>query len=64
MIKKLASISIYIFFASNTFAYIGPGMGAGIFAVIFGIIAAIFLGLIAIIWFPIKRLLLKFKKKK
>lgn len=63
MIKKLISISIYLFFASNAFAYIGPGMGAGIFAVIFGILAAIFLGLIAIIWFPIKRLLSRFKKK-
>jgi hypothetical protein len=38
-------------------------MGAGIFAVIFGILAALFLGLISIIWFPIKRILSRFKKK-
>jgi len=63
MIKRNISIAIYLFFVPSAFAYIGPGMGAGIFAVIFGILAAIFLGLISIIWFPIKRLLSRIKKK-
>jgi len=63
MIKRNIIISIYLFFVSSAFAYIGPGMGAGIFAVIFGILAALFLGLISIIWFPIKRILSRFKKK-
>ena len=39
------------------FAYIGPGMGGGIIAAIFGIIAAFFLGLWGILYYPIKRFL-------
>ena len=43
------------------FAYIGPGMGGGVIAAIFGIITAFFLGLWGILYYPIKR---AFKNKK
>ena len=47
---------IYIF-ASKTLllGYIGPGMGGGVIAAIFGLIAAFFLGLWGILYYPIKR---------
>tara|TARA_A100000164_G_scaffold18854_1_gene15311 strand:+ start:169 stop:399 length:231 start_codon:yes stop_codon:yes gene_type:complete len=45
------------------FGYIGPGMGGGVIAAIFGIIAAFFLGLWGILYYPIKRAF-KNKKKK
>ena len=45
------------FYISALFAYIGPGMGGGILAAIFGIIAAFFLGLWGILYYPIKRAL-------
>ena len=48
---------------SLSFAYIGPGMGGGVIAAILGIIAAFFLGLWGILYYPIKRFL-KNKKKK
>ena len=48
---------------STLFAYIGPGMGGGVIAAIFGIIAAFFLGLWGILYYPIKRAF-KNKKKK
>ena len=58
----------YIFTSTNPlFAYIGPGMGGGVIAAIFGIIAAFFLGLWGILYYPIKRAFknkLKKKKKK
>ena len=59
------SIFIYIIFPSlsTLFAYIGPGMGGGVLAAIFGIIAAFFLGLWGILYYPIKRAF-KNKKKK
>ena len=53
-----------IFFLTNAnpfLAYIGPGMGGGVTAAIFGIIAAFFLGLWGILYYPIKR---AFKNKK
>ena len=48
---------------TQLFAYIGPGMGGGVIAAIFGIIAAFFLGLWGILYYPIKRAF-KNKKKK
>ena len=46
------------------FAYIGPGMGGGIIAAIFGIIAAFFLALFGVLYYPIKRAFKNKKKKK
>ena len=59
------SIFISIIFSnlSPLFAYIGPGMGGGVIAAIFGIVAAFFLGLWGILYYPIKRAF-KNKKKK
>ena len=45
-------------------AYIGPGMGGGALAAIFGVIAAFFLGLWGILYYPIKRLIKNKKKTK
>ena len=49
---------------SQVFAYIGPGMGGGVIAAIFGLIAAFFLGLWGILYYPIKRSLKNKKLKK
>ena len=59
-------ILIFYIFSNFTplFAYIGPGMGGGVIAAIFGIIAAFFLGLWGILYYPIKRALKNKKKKK
>ena len=57
-------ISIIFFNLSPLFAYIGPGMGGGVIAAIFGIIAAFFLGLWGILYYPIKRAFKNKKKKK
>lgn len=40
-------------------AYIGPGAGAGTIAVVLGILASIFMGFFAILWYPFKRMLKK-----
>ena len=43
-------------------AYIGPGMAGGLIAAIFGIILAIIIAFIGILYYPIKRFLKKKKK--
>ena len=58
------SISNIFFNFIPFFAYLGPGMGGGVIAAIFGIIAAFFLGLWGILYYPIKRALKNKKKKK
>ena len=58
-------LTILIFSSSNSlFSYLGPGMGGGVIAAIFGIIAAFFLGLWGILYYPIKRALKNKKKKR
>ncbi len=45
-----------MFLVFPAYAYIGPGMGAGAIAVVFGVIASILLAFVAILWYPVKRL--------
>ncbi|HWZ15296.1 MAG TPA: hypothetical protein VNW95_08655 [Mucilaginibacter sp.] len=46
------------------FNYIGPGLGGGVITAVLGFLASIFLALFAIIWYPIKKVISKFRKKK
>jgi MFS superfamily sulfate permease-like transporter len=50
-------IAAVVFLAApgDAFAYIGPGVGSGAVAVVLGILAALFLALVGIIWYPMKR---------
>lgn len=45
-------------------AYIGPGMGAGAIAVVLGVIGSVFLAIVAVVWYPAKRLMKSFKSAK
>ena len=38
-------------------AYIGPGVGAGAIAAVLGVIGSILLAIVAVIYYPIKRML-------
>ena len=60
-----SNIAIYNFYAfAALFSYIGPGMGGGIIAAIFGIITAFFFGLWGILYYPVKRALKNKRRKK
>lgn len=37
--------------------YIGPGMGGGMIAAILGVLLSFVLGLVALFWIPIKKLI-------
>lgn len=43
-------------------AYIGPGAGAGTIAVVLGVLAAVAMAFMAIVWYPVKRLLKRAKR--
>ena len=45
-------------------AYIGPGMGLGAIITILGIIGAVILSIVAIVYYPIKRLVIKIINKR
>ena len=63
---KLILINFFLIFiiSSNSYAYLGPGIGGGSIAATLGIIIAIFAAMFGLIWFPIKRLIKKRKEKK
>lgn len=59
-------LTLLLLFASTAGAaeaYIGPGLGAGVIATVLGILASIFLALVAIVWYPLKRLHRRFFRR-
>ena len=51
-------------FSDSAEAYIGPGMGAGLIATVIAVLSAIVLGIVAIIYYPIKRLIKTARSKR
>ena len=62
---RLASIAVIVLLSSTNaaYAYIGPGLGLGSVAVILGIVGSVLLAVVAIVWYPLKRLLKKITNK-
>jgi ABC-type multidrug transport system permease subunit len=56
-IKNLIRIGTFLLLIVSpvAHAYIGPGMGGGAIAVVFGILAAIFMAIFGFIYYPVKR---------
>jgi len=44
------------------FAYGGPGLGLGVISTVFGVLGAILLGFIAVLWYPFKRLIRRIRR--
>lgn len=49
---------------SIAFAYIGPGLGSGVIAVVLGIVAGLVMLVVGVVWYPIKRLIRRFRGRK
>ena len=62
--NKMNVFMILILSPLPVYAYIGPGMAGGTIAIVFGFIAAIFLAIMGILYYPIKRFLKIRKEKK
>ena len=63
--------SLFMFFLDfhlltfpGTLAYIGPGLGAGAVVAVLGTLAGLLMLLVGVIWYPMKRLIRRFKSKK
>lgn len=57
VIGMVACAALGCTLASPASAYIGPGVGAGAVAAVFGVIGSIFLAIIGVVYYPIKRML-------
>ena len=66
MIKKYIFIitAIFIIIPNTAHAYLGPGLALGTIVLTIGLVAVLFFALIAILYYPIKKLIKKIKLKK
>jgi hypothetical protein len=46
----------FLAWSAKAHAYIGPGMGVGAAAAVLGILAAVILLIVGLVWYPIRRL--------
>jgi hypothetical protein len=53
----LAAMLAALILPTQASAYIGPGMGAGAIAVVLGVLGSIFMAVVAVVYYPIKRML-------
>ena len=44
-------------------AYVGPGLGLGAFGVVLGVLFSIGLAILAVVWYPLKRVLRNFRRR-
>lgn len=59
---RLYTCLLALFVTESAFAYIGPGVGITTIVAVLGIFFGIVLLLFGVIWYPLKRLILKSKK--
>lgn len=51
-------------YSSVASAYIGPGLGAGAVTVVLGIVSGLLMLIVGIVWYPLKKLIRRFRSKK
>jgi len=50
---------LFVLYPLTAEAYLGPGLGVGTLGVVFGLLASIIMTFVAIIWYPVKRMIKK-----
>ena len=58
---KTFILLIMLLFPLSAWAYVGPGAGVGTITVVLGVIASVFLAIVGIFWYPLKRFIKKLK---
>jgi len=61
---KTVIFGLLLLDSSQAMAYIGPGLGSGAVMATLGIVLGALMLFIGIIWYPLKKLIGKFKKPK
>lgn len=61
---RFVFVCLAFFGSGSADAYIGPGMGAGLIGTVFGVVGALLLAIIGIVYYPIKRMLKKRRQMK
>ena len=64
LIFSFVGLSLFFFLPQGAEAYIGPGAGIAAIGTVLALVGGVLLAIVAFIWYPIKRLLVKIKKIK
>lgn len=56
-IAGLIALALLVAAPQTAQAYLGPGLGMGAIGVALGVVGSIFMGIVAVVWYPFKRLL-------
>ncbi|MBO9713614.1 hypothetical protein [Sphingomonas sp.] len=51
-----AAVALILASADPAQAYLGPGLGLGAISTALGVLGAILLGIVSMVWYPVKRL--------
>ena len=54
-LARWASAALALAAAAPAQAYLGPGLGLGAIAASLGVIGSLLLGLLSVLWYPVKR---------
>jgi hypothetical protein len=57
VLTAIAILMVTVTAAPPADAYVGPGAGITVIGTVLAVIAAIFLGIVGFIWYPVRRLL-------
>ncbi len=61
--STLLLLLIGMAYSPMALAYIGPGLGSGVVAAVLGIVAGLVMLVVGVVWYPLKHLIRKFKRK-
>ena len=64
MFRLILITFLFFFLTSPSYSYLGPGVGGGIIAATLGVIIAILAAIFGLIWFPLRKYLIKKKNNK
>lgn len=65
--RFLAAIALTVVsmaFSNDALAYVGPGLGAGALAAVLGVVGGILMLVVGVLWYPIKRVVRRFRERK
>lgn len=63
-LAQWAIVILSLTYASSAAAYVGPGAGLTAIGTFIALVSTIILGIVGFVWYPIKRLLRRFKRNK
>jgi hypothetical protein len=58
----IPALVIFVLLTNDAHAYVGPGLGLGVIGAFIGVVIAVILSIVGVIWYPLKRLFRKMKR--